>query len=66
MVPTVESDGPFKVGDVIKIEAVMNLDGSFAITRVESATPEDISSLPQLGNDNSNDDNTNNGNSNDG
>ena len=64
--PTVVRDGPFNVGDTIKIEGVMNSDGSFVVTRVESPTAEDLSSLPQLGNDNTNDGNINDNNSNDG
>lgn len=62
-------DGPFAVGDQIKVEALVNPDGSLSISRVEAASADDLSTLPGLGDDNSNansnDDNTNDANSND-
>jgi len=53
--PAVVKDGPFNVGDTIKVEAQVAADGSITVTRVES---------PSVG-DNSNDDNGNDDNSND-
>ena len=61
MVVTVVREGPFNVGDTIKIDGVENSDGSFAVTRVGSATPEDIAGLPKFGDDNSTDDDNSNG-----
>jgi hypothetical protein len=60
-------DGPFNVGDQVKVEGVVNADGSFTVSKVEVPTPQDSSSLPQFGDDNSNDStaNGNDANSND-
>jgi hypothetical protein len=61
-------DGPFTVGDQVKVEGQVNQDGSVVVTRVETPSPEDLSALPQLGNDNesnSNDENSNDANVND-
>ena len=70
--PAVVRDGPFNVGDQVKVEGVVNADGSFTVSRVEVPAPQDVSRLPQFGDDNSNsvnanDDrvNTNNSNIND-
>jgi hypothetical protein len=63
--PAVIRDGPFNAGDQVKVEGVVNADGSFTVSRVETPTPEDVSTLPQFGNDNSNDSNVNAGNIND-
>jgi uncharacterized membrane protein YgcG len=63
--PAVVRDGPFNVGDRVKVEGVVNSDGSFAVSRVEPPTAADLSTLPQFGNDNSNA-NTNDANVNDG
>ena len=52
-------DGPFNVGDQVKVEGVVNADGSFTVSKVEVPTPQDSSSLPQFGDDNSNDSNSN-------
>lgn len=57
--PDVLRDGPFQVGDQVKVEGVVTSDGSFSVSRVEAPTPQDSSSLPQFGNDNSNDANSN-------
>jgi hypothetical protein len=65
VVATVVREGPFNVGDTIKLDGVENSDGSFAVTRVGSATPEDIAGLPKFGDDNSTDDNSNNVNTDD-
>src|SRR5690349_4946518 len=64
--PDVLRDSPFRVGDSVKVEGVVNTDGSFTVSRVEVPTPKDSSSLPQFGDDNSNDSNTNDANINDG
>lgn len=61
---SVVRDGPFKVGDHVKVEGVINPDGSFIISRVEIPTPQDVSSLSQFGDDNSNNANVNDDNSN--
>ena len=71
--PTVVRDGPFGVGDQVKVEGVVNQDGSVTVSRVELPSQADLSTLPQLGNDNeanandanSNDDNGNDANVND-
>jgi len=63
--PSVVRDGPFNVGDTIKIEGIVNSDGSLTVTRVEPPAVDDLSTLPQLGNDNSNDANSNDVNAND-
>lgn len=58
-------DGPFNVGDQVKVEGAVSPDGSFAVSRVEPPTAADLSSLPPFGNDNSNS-NTDESNVNDG
>lgn len=57
--PSVVRDGPFNVGDQVKVEGVVNADGSFTVSRVEVPAPQDIASTPQFGDDNSNDANVN-------
>src|SRR6266498_1069880 len=52
--PSGVRDGPFNVGDQVKVEGVVNADGSFTISRVEVPTPQDVASTPQFGDDNSN------------
>ena len=47
-------DGPFSVGDQVKVEGVVNADGSFRVSRVEVPTPQDVSSLPSFGENNPN------------
>jgi Domain of unknown function (DUF5666) len=42
-------DGPFNVGDQVKVEGVVNADGSFTVASVEVPTPQDVSSLPSFG-----------------
>lgn len=67
--PAVVQDGPFQVGDTIKVEGSVNQDGSITVLNVEAPSPSDLADLPQLGNenanDNSNDDNSNADNAND-
>lgn len=69
-------DGPFQVGDQVKVEGFVNPDGSFSIERVEAPAPQETATQPpvlsdnsneSLGNANTNDDNgnTNDDNSND-
>ncbi len=60
--PEVVRDGPFAVGDQVKVEGIVGTDGSFTVTRVEAPTPQDVSTLSPFGNDNSNDANVNDGN----
>jgi uncharacterized membrane protein YgcG len=63
--PSVVRDGPFKTDDRVKVEGVVNSDGSFSVSRVEAPTSEDLSTLPQFGDDNSNTTNANDANIND-
>ena len=66
--PSVVRDGPFSVGDTVKVEVDVNQDGSITVTRVETPSSTDLSDLPSLGNDNSNgnsNDDSSNGNTND-
>jgi hypothetical protein len=63
--PAVLRDGPFAVGDNVKVEGTVNLDGSFTVSRVEAPSETELSELPQLGDDNSNNANSNDVNSND-
>ncbi|HSK66687.1 MAG TPA: DUF5666 domain-containing protein [Anaerolineales bacterium] len=66
-------DGPFQVGDQVKVQGFVNPDGSFTVSRVELPTPQETATLPplsdnsneSLGNSNTNDANINDGNSND-
>ena len=66
--PSVIRDGPFQVGDNIKVEGSVNTDGSFTVTRVELPSADDLERLPQIGdpptNDNTNDANVNDDNAN--
>lgn len=57
--PAVVRDGPFNVGDQVKVEGVLNPDGSFTVSRVEVPAPQDAATLPPFGDDNSNDVNAN-------
>jgi uncharacterized membrane protein YgcG len=63
-------NGPFNVGDRIKVEGLANPDGSFTVSRVEAPTPQETATLPPFTDDNSNDaisnSNTNDANINDG
>jgi hypothetical protein len=52
--PAVVRDGPFQVGDTIKVEGTVNADGSLSISRVEAPSAAELAELPQLGNDNGN------------
>src|ERR1044071_1003090 len=47
-------DGPFNVGDRIKVEGFVNPDGSFTVSRVEAPTPQEVATLPPVSIDNSN------------
>jgi hypothetical protein len=51
---SVVRDGPFDVGDQVKVEGFVNSDGSFTISRVESPTPQETATLPAVSVDNSN------------
>jgi hypothetical protein len=63
--PDIVQDGPFVVGDQVKVEGIVNTDSSFTVTRVEDPTPQDVSTLSPFGNDNTNDANINDANVND-
>lgn len=65
--PSIVIDGSFKVGDTIKIEGVLNPDGSFTVTRIEAINGSDVSVMPSFGDENlnSNDSNSNTANSDD-
>src|SRR5690349_9061729 len=52
-------DGPFGVGDRIKIEGFVNPDGSLTVSRVETPTPQDVLTATPFLVDNSNDVNAN-------
>ena len=48
-------DGPFGVGDQVKVEGAVSPDGTFVVSRVEPPTATDLSGLPPFGGtDNSN------------
>src|SRR3989337_843385 len=64
--PAVVRDGPFNAGDRVKVEGVVNPDGSFTVSRVETPSTEDLSTLPQFGDDNSNNANSNDANDDNG
>lgn len=68
-------DGPFNIGDQVKVEGLVHPDGSFTISRVESPTPQEAATLPAVSVENSNeapinaninDSNVNDANANDG
>jgi hypothetical protein len=59
-------DGPFSVGDQVKVEGAVSPDGSFAVSRVEPPTATDLSSLPPFGSTDNSNSNTNDSNINDG
>ena len=63
-------DGPFNVGDEVKVEGFVDPDGSFTVSRIETPTPQETATLPPFADDNSNDgvtnENTNDANINDG
>ena len=63
--PAVVRDGPFNAGDRVKVEGVVNSDGSFSVSHVETPSSADLSTLPQFGDDNSNTNNSNDANVND-
>ena len=71
VLPDVIRNGPFQIGDQVKVEGVVNSDGSFTVSRLEVPTSEDLSGLPPFGgvedssNSNTNDSNANDANSND-
>jgi hypothetical protein len=61
---SVVREGPFNPGDSVKVEGTVNPDGSLTVSRVESPSAEDISTLPQFGNGAPGPSNTNDANSN--
>ena len=52
-------NGPFGVGDRIKVEGFVNPDGSLTLSRVETPTPQDVLTATPFVVDNSNDVNAN-------
>jgi hypothetical protein len=50
----VTQNGSFSVGDQVKVEGVVNADGSLTVSNVEVPTPQDVSALPPFGDGNSN------------
>lgn len=64
--PSVVGDGPFNVGDTVKVEVEVQADGSMVVTRVEAPLADDNSNNANSNDANSNDDNSNDSNSNDG
>jgi hypothetical protein len=63
--PAVVQNGPFKVGDTVKVEAKVAADGSVTVTRVETPGAPDNSNSANSNDANSNDANSNSANSND-
>ena len=63
--PAIVRDGPYKVGDTIKVEAQVEADGSVVVTRVEAPVAVDNSNDDNSNSSNSNDSNSNDDNSND-
>lgn len=63
--PSVVHDGPFDVGDTVKVEAEVAADGSITVTRVEAAAADGNSNDDNGNDDNGNDDNSNDDNGND-
>jgi len=60
--PAVVRDGPFQVGDVVKVEATVNPDGSLTVSSIEMPSADDLTTLPPAAdnaNVNSNDVNDN-------
>jgi hypothetical protein len=47
-------DGPFDVGDRIKVEGLVNPDGSLTVSRVEAPAAQDAATQPPLAVDNTN------------
>ena len=62
--PAVIRDGQYKVGDTVKVEGIVQSDGSLVVTRVEAPDAIDPAAT-DLPDDNSNDANSNDANSND-
>lgn len=63
--PAIVRDGPYNVGDTIKVEAQVEADGSVVVTRVEAPVAVDNSNDDNSNSSNSNDSNSNDDNSND-
>jgi hypothetical protein len=63
--PSVVRDGPFSVGDTVKVEVQVQTDGSMVVNRVESPSAADNSNDANSNDVNSNDVNSNDVNSND-
>ena len=57
--PDAIQEGPFSIGDQVKVEGVVNSDGFFTVSKVEVPTPQDVSSLPTFGDGSGIDDNSN-------
>ena len=62
--PAVVRDGPFGVGDTVKVEVQVQTDGSMVVNRVESPSAADNSNDVNSNDVNSNDANSNDANSN--
>lgn len=63
--PSVLRDGPFQVGDTVKVEVEVQADGSMVVTRVEAPAADANSNDANSNDANSNDANSNDANSND-
>jgi hypothetical protein len=63
--PTVVRDGPFSVGDTVKVEVQVQADGSMVVNSVEAPSTADNSNDVNSNDVNSNDVNSNDANSND-
>jgi len=61
---SVVRDGPFNVGDRVKVEGLVNPDGSLTISRLEAPSPQEAATRLPVAVDNTNDANNNDDNSN--
>lgn len=58
--PGVVSEGPFSIGDFVKVEVVVTQEGTFAVSSIEAPTVQELSTLPRLDNGTINSNNANN------
>ena len=63
--PAIVRDGPFNVGDRVKVEGFTHSDGSLTLSRVEAPMPQANATDDNSNDANVNDDNSNTANSND-
>ncbi|GAB4505781.1 MAG: hypothetical protein Fur0043_27790 [Anaerolineales bacterium] len=63
--PALVQNGPFQVGDTVKVEGVVNADGSFTVSSIESPSASDLAGSPTPDITNTNDNTNANVNAND-